>query len=604
MSALSRRTWVWNLPQPPAALWPILSDTARFNEAAAVPKYQVVETPQSDGSVHRIAHAKVAGMAMEWEEGPYQWVYQRRFRHDCKVLKGPFSALNVALDLEPDGAGTRATYTFEAVPKGLVGHLLARVGFVNRFGALIERMTRAAADYAGGSAEQPFPYMPPELPKGAAERAAAMVAEIEKTPYGHGLARRLADYLMKAQEVDLMRLRPRRLAALWGVPPRHVIELCLEASRSGLLKLMWSLLCPRCRGAKSIVAALDQLPVGVHCPSCNIDFGANFSRNVEINFQPTPVVRAVALGEYCMSGPRTTPHVVVQQTLGPGETRVVSLAIPAGAYRYRTIDPGAVVDLDLDGTLFPALHADATGALRGGTGEAGTLTLVNADTRPRTMLIESRAWVADALTAHQVTSMQAFRDLFSAEVLRADENLAIDNVTVLFTDIEGSTALYERLGDSPAYKLVREHFAVLGEVVREHDGALVKTIGDAVMAAFADPAQAVRAALAMQRRVARFNRENGAEELIIRMGLHGGACLAVTSNDRFDYFGHTVNLAARMQGQSGGGDVVISEALAGDPEVARLIAGKPTIREAAPLKGFDTPIPYRRLRHADILAEA
>ena len=401
-----------------------------------------------------------------------------------------------------------------------------------------------------------------------------------------------------------MRIRPVRLAAKWRVLPRQTVELCLEASRAGLLKLSWSLLCPRCRGAKAMVATLDKLPTGVHCPSCNIDFQRNFSRNVEINFQPAPLVRVVSQGEFCMSGPGTTPHIAVQQTLAPGERRTVSVTLPPGPYRYRTIDPGGEVDLELDGQHLPELVAGDAAVSAGPAGPPGELTLANNCARPRTLLIESRDWVADALTAHQVTTMQAFRDLFSDEVLRADENIAIDNVTLLFTDIEGSTALYERLGDSPAYTLVREHFGFLGEVVREHDGAMVKTIGDAVMASFADPAQAVRAALAMQRRVARFNRESGADELIIRMGVHGGACIAVTSNDRFDYFGQTVNLAARMQGQSGGGDVVISEALARDPEVARLLFGKPTLRETAPIKGFDEPIPYRRLRHADILADA
>ena len=113
-------------------------------------------------------------------------------------------------------------------------------------------------------------------------------------------------------------------------------------------------------------------------------------------------------------------------------------------------------------------------------------------------MVERRDWVADALTAHQVTALQAFRDMFSDEVLRPGDEVAIGTVTLMFTDLKGSTALYDRVGDAQAFHMVREHFAVLAKAVREHDGAIVKTIGDAVMAAFADPAQAVRAALAIQ----------------------------------------------------------------------------------------------------------
>ena len=115
-------------------------------------------------------------------------------------------------------------------------------------------------------------------------------------------------------------------------------------------------------------------------------------------------------------------------------------------------------------------------------------------------LIEDRTWVRDALTAPEVISLQAFRDLFAEATLRPGDDAGVSQVALLFTDLQGSTALYERVGDAAAYNIVREHFALLAAIVRDHDGAVVKTIGDAVMASFSDPAQAVRAAIAMQAR--------------------------------------------------------------------------------------------------------
>jgi len=142
---------------------------------------------------------------------------------------------------------------------------------------------------------------------------------------------------------------------------------------------------------------------------------------------------------------------------------------------------------------------------------------------------------------------------------------------------------------------VRDQFAYIGDIVRRHDGAVVKTIGDAVMAVFADPARALRAALEIQRDIAALRREPDGPALVVKLGLHEGPCIAVTLNGRLDYFGSTVNLAARLQGQSRGGDVVISETMAADPGAVPLLDSLDATTETMPLKGFDKPVTFRRL---------
>ncbi|HWB51178.1 MAG TPA: adenylate/guanylate cyclase domain-containing protein, partial [Stellaceae bacterium] len=214
---------------------------------------------------------------------------------------------------------------------------------------------------------------------------------------------------------------------------------------------------------------------------------------------------------------------------------------------------------------------------------------------------EDRRWAQDALTAHEATTMQAFRDLFADAVLRPGDQVGIGRIAFLFTDIKGSTDLYNRVGDARAYGFVREHYAVLTRAVREHDGAVVKTIGDAVMAAFTDPAGALDAALAIRDAIAAFNRhlaaEAGAEgvAILVKIGLHSGACIAVTLNDRLDYFGRTVNLAARLQGESAGGDIVLSETMAREPGVAERLGSLGARAETARVKGFAEPVALRRI---------
>ncbi len=130
--------------------------------------------------------------------------------------------------------------------------------------------------------------------------------------------------------------------------------------------------------------------------------------------------------------------------------------------------------------------------------------------------------------------------------MRPGEEAGVGQVALLFTDLQGSTALYERVGDAQAYNMVREHFALLAAIVRDHDGAVVKTIGDAVMASFGDPADAVRGGA---RHAGRLSADT---EFILKVGVHAGPSVVVTLNDRLDYFGLTVNMATRLQGQSRG----------------------------------------------------
>ncbi len=278
----------------------------------------------------------------------------------------------------------------------------------------------------------------------------------------------------------------------------------------------------------------------------------------------------------------STPHVVVQQTLDAGEVRDINLDLPFGSYRLRTLHPGTQADVDWEEGGFPEVTADGTGARAGEAPPPGMLRLRNAGGRRVTFVIEERDWVREALTAHRVTTLQTFRDLFGEETLRP-----------------GDEASVERIGDGAAYNLVRAHFAFLAKAVRRHNGAIVKTIGDAVMAAFADTADALKAALAIQDGVAGFNQEQGAQDAVavtIKLGLHQGPAVVVRLNDRLDYFGGTVNMAARLQGTSDGGDVVLSTAFAQDPAVAAILETHAPVEETTDLKGITGPVTFLRLR--------
>lgn len=585
---MPRAAWTWTFDLPPHELWPVLADTNRFNEAMGLPPYVLEETPQPNGTVLRRGKGKAAGFALEWEEKPYEWIEGRHFRQAREFTKGPFRRFGPVFDLEPDGkGGSRVSYALEYEPLTLTGRLFG-ARLARQAGAVVEKRILEAVAFAKGERTTWFDLKPPELPEGARERAAALAAEVDRSPYGNGLGAKLAALVLTGMATDLAHLKPKKLAHDLKVPQRIAIEACLAGTRAGLLTMKWDLLCTNCRGAKLTASALSELPRGAHCPSCNIDYDRDFEKNVELSFAPAPAVRPLGVGGFCLSGPMATPHVAVQLLLAPGEKRSVALDLPAGSYRLRTLHPGGFVDVEHRGGAFPGVRATDEGVEPLPPGQTGTIAFVNDASFELAALIEDRTWTREALTAPEVISLQAFRDLFAEATLRPGDEAGVSQVALLFSDLQGSTALYERVGDAAAFNMVREHFALLASIVRDHDGAVVKTIGDAVMASFGDPAHAVKAALAMQARIVD-------HDLVLKLGVHAGPSVVVTLNDRLDYFGSTVNMAARLQGQSAGGDIVLSRAVADDPAVQPLLAGLEAGEESVALKGFSDPIRFVRL---------
>jgi class 3 adenylate cyclase len=162
-------------------------------------------------------------------------------------------------------------------------------------------------------------------------------------------------------------------------------------------------------------------------------------------------------------------------------------------------------------------------------------------------------------------------------------------VTLMFSDIEGSTALNDQLGDARWMELLRQHNAVLDAAIQAHGGRTVKTLGDGYMVVFASPEAAVRCALAVQEK---FNGQRnqdsaGAVLLRVRIGIHTGQAV----RDRGDFFGREVNFAARIANAALGGEVVVSEAVKSRLPAEHAV-GEPVHME---LKGFAGTHPLYRV---------
>jgi class 3 adenylate cyclase len=426
---------------------------------------------------------------------------------------------------------------------------------------------------------------------------------------------------------ELCRVNALDLAAKAGLHAERVIAAFLHAARLGLFELSWNVLCPGCGGVLDTGATLRTVDRGEYsCALCAAGYEPTLDEMVEVTFTVSPRVRRIAahdpdrlpFPEYCRqifwgSGidlpedfERLIDEIALEAVeLPPGEKAILSLQLPAEFV--------IVFDPVTHATQFLDVKGEAT---RERQGVALTIdrmhppagTTIALRPGPLRLSVENRTdarallgvWVAGDtlhellgrrkpfLTAKRLLTNQTFHDIYRTDTLDVDQRLKITSLTFLFTDLKGSTELYDRVGDLAAFDLVRAHFRLLQEIVALEGGAVVKTIGDAVMASFPTPDRAVAAALRM-REAMRGLAEGGARgDLLLKIGIHEGPCLAVTLNERQDYFGQTVNIAARVQGLASSRSIFATGAVVEHLEAAKLLeaGGLEPVRQRHSLRGI------------------
>jgi len=537
-------------------------------------------------------------MPVEWEEQPFEWVRPERFGVERVYSKGPMARMRVLVELKSsDDGGTHLTYDVWATPRNILGvaAIPAQIRLLTgpRFKAAFKKYDEITSQQRDRGTLLNVTASPANAVDDSRLSAlkGKLLSSFDADADDAEIVENLVTFIRSADDVAVSRLRPYELADAWKKPRRRVLEIFLLATRAGLLDLRWDLVCPLCRGAKDTSSSLKEMANTVHCATCKIDLAVNFDQFVELTFRPNVAIRRADVVQFCVGSPQGAPHVVAQQLLKAGEERRIQLPLERGNYRLRALElPGSMsIVVDPGGRETARAVATGEGWPRStlNIAERAELELQNQTDAEQLLILERTQWSDQAVTAAEVTTLQVFRDLFSAEALRPGEQISVGTLTVLFTDLKNSTRLYREIGDATAFGRVMNHFDVLRKSIADSDGAVVKTIGDAIMAVFRQPGSALTAMLDAQRVLA--NPPDGSGPLALKAGIHSGPCIAVTLNDRLDYFGSTVNLAARLEGLSSGCDVIVSNAIYEDPEFANLLQAG-TI-EAEPfdmsVKGFD-----------------
>lgn len=583
--------WEYDLQASPEKLWPFVSDTNRFNRDTGVPSVEAAKTKRGRlRNARRRLRLSMYGMSVEWEEQPFEWIKPSRFGVARTYTKGPITELRALADLRPGATGgTKLSYEVRITPRSAIGTLFVWLQ-LNLFSG--RRFAKTFRNYDKlASAEVWAPEAPEiELDDAVLSRLETIKEKLIADGADNEAVEKLVNFVATADDFALARIRPYALADDWNISRRDVLEACLRSTRFGLLDLQWELLCPLCRGAGETGKSLSEISSQVHCETCRIDFTVNFDRFVEVTFRPNALLREVQSQNFCMGSPQKTPHIVAQQLLPANSARELVLPLEPGRYRLRALELGGGQDVAVtdDGVSVAEVKISETGwpAQELRLTPTSSLNLQNATAAEQLLILERLAWSDQSATAAEVTALQMFRDLFSTDALRPGEQISVGTLSVLFTDLRNSTQLYREIGDATAFGRVLNHFDVLKAIIAEENGALVKTIGDAVMAVFRQPAAALKAMLRAQEILA--VPPAGVLPLTLKAGIHSGPCIAVTLNERLDYFGSTVNMAARLESLSNGDDIVISRSLYDDPEVRNLISSANL--QATPfemsLKGF------------------
>ena len=412
--------------------------------------------------------------------------------------------------------------------------------------------------------------------------------------------------IRRGTDRELCRINVLAFAVQHKLNEDDVIAAFLHAARLGIFDMSWNILCPACGGVLDSGATLKTVKQAEYrCVLCAIGHEPTLDEIVEVTFTISPRVRRIGAHD-----PETLPWIEyyrqvfwssvvdfpddetfekwIKETtldtleLSAGEKVVLSLQLPEGF--VDVFDPVVNMSQDIEIKGEPARESQSFSFVM--TRDHAPARTVQMRPGPLQLTLENRSnvrtlpgiWVVSDkihnfvgkrrpfLTAKRLLTNQTFRDIHRTDALDVDQRLKITSLTFLFTDLKGSTELYERVGDLVAYDLVRAHFRILNQIIAAESGAVVKTIGDAVMATFPTPDRAMAAALKMREAL-----KDLKGELLLKIGIHEGPCLAVSLNDRQDYFGRTVNIAARVQGLATSRSIFATKRVVTDTEASKLL---------------------------------
>ncbi|TGN16794.1 adenylate/guanylate cyclase domain-containing protein [Leptospira ilyithenensis] len=581
--------WEIELKVTREEIWPYIIDTSSFNQRMGMSKMNYIE---KDGKL--FGSAKQAGFKMEWEEVPWEWEYLKEMNNARIFSKGFGHYVRTKYILEPYGESRSKLYVyFGWIPrnflmKKLLIYAMPKLeeDYFTTFAEIQKEIQRNTTSLQIGGNVASLKGFVADPEWNNEEKLDLVKPDLIKSGVKEDVIDSVFHWIRNTGDNDLDRIRIKYLTKLLKHDFDDLLLLFLYGSRLGIFTLSWDIVCPHCRGVRTSLQKLGDMPAKDECEVCDVEFETTGKNSIEVTFHIHPSVRKIEKQIYCAAEPNRKRHVLLSKSIPPGKAFSTELLIQPGVFRLRKQGESRyhLVDVDDKFESKDIIWLDKEVAQEMYVHTKPTLVFQNEETKPITIILEERKEDQTSLRPSELFNFPEFRDLFSEEAIATNLQLDIGLQTILFTDIVGSTKFYETEGDHGAFLQVREHFVKTYQIMKREKGVVVKTIGDAVMASFPAPVYAIRASKELQEW---FHSENKHTPVRIRISMHYGSCLAVNLNSNIDYFGNTINYAAKMQSHTESGEISLSESVFRDQEVRKYF-----LDNGIKLKKLDFPLSW------------
>ncbi len=547
--------WEFNFKQPIEKVWKLVSDSSRFNRAIGLGKRQESEV---DGKLY--VRDSVLGFEQEWIEPSWTWTENRMLAARRDYLRGACHYALVCITLEETSLGTKVKIYYGFQTRSLIWRVLMKLGLKRLHG----RIGKLFSNFESSSGEIARVYNRAyNCDKVILERVRSIGKGLIKEGSNADCVDRLTDHICFGDELQLQRIRIKQLAEDWRLDWFELLRTALFACKHELLTMSWDSICPHCRGKRTESYQLSDVSAHAKCDACKLDFPIYDEDSLEITFHIHPAIRDIDPSAYCVAEPAKKPHILLQTSVESATQLKVPLSLDDGTYRLRMIGESQEFLIEVHENMRQTevkinLEHNPTHTT---AGNDFNLVALNPFPKAAMIVLEDLAPDRFCVRPKDIFGHPEFRKLFPREYLASGLKLNLGVQVILFTDIVGSTKFYEQMGDAFAFAKVREHFSELEEIIRLSRGVWVKTIGDSVMSSFPTTEAAMKAALRIQ---AKFARDRDDSPIRLRIVIHKGPVIAVNFNSGIDYFGATVNLAAKMQAAVGACEIGLSTACRND----------------------------------------
>ncbi len=577
-SKLWERVFEWDLKSSPDQLWPHVTNTERLNRAAGLPavEYRIVKDPVR--GIRRFGSFRLGGIKIEWEEHPFEWIEGSKMGVVREFSSGPFKWFMNTVELKPNPeGGSRLIHKVQIEPRNTLGRVVSTIEAGWKGGKALDRIYKRIDESVQATLQSSQVFdafeKPISVSRWKRSRIESRADEMIRMGADPEATEKLAEYVISAATQELNKIRPTALAGRLGIRSTVMLDTCLIAAKANLLVLQWDILCPTCRVATKSETILSRIKQHTDCESCDTQFQSNIGNAIELVFRVHSELRDLENGRFCIGGPWHAPHVVTQIRIAPKEHMSVPIRLSQGDYYLRCI-----------GSAAPTLFSVRTGAsehrIEYRVPESDgprvseivnegfvTLVLSNESDVARTVRLERTIERDNSVTATEISAHPRFRELFPDQSFDPNSPITSEELSLLVSQVNNMDQLYQSLGDYEAYDLIQQLLKELEREIIQARGALVKTVGELVLASFQDCESACQAAISIQRLI---KSKYSSQQIKNGICVHRGQTLIAHQNGRLDYFGATIRKLSNLVTQADDA-ALFTDSVYSDPVVCQAL---------------------------------